>query len=123
MDKIGQILQFSSARNSLTSRCYCSETDLRRECANVLMVSRSLGTIRRPGTCSRMARFKRSELLCPLRGVLGAGLIADRAGRRKAITPLIRSNGFDDHARVMSLLTRRNDWIKRATPGTAQDVN
>src|ERR687889_1399479 len=74
-------------------------------------------------TCSRISTFDCTQLLRPFCGVFFTCFVANRAGRWKAITPLIGPNRFNDHARIMSFLPRLNDWIQGATPCATQNVH
>src|SRR6266540_1321087 len=71
----------------------------------------------------RMARLDLRELALPLRGILFSSFVADGASGRKFIAPFPWPHGFDDHPRVMALLLRLNDRIKRAAPSTPENIH
>ena len=70
-----------------------------------------------------MARLNLSQLLLPFLRIFIARICADRARRREFIAPFPRPHRFDNHPRIMALLSGRYDRIEWSTPSAPQNID
>src|SRR4030095_8010406 len=70
-----------------------------------------------------MARLNLSQLLLPFLRIFIARVRADRARRGEFIAPVPRPHSFDNHPRIMALLSGRYDRIEWYTPSAPQNID
>ena len=70
-----------------------------------------------------MARLNLSQLLLPFLRIFIARVGADRARRGEFIAPFPRPHRFDNHPRIMTLLSGRYDRIEWSTPSAPQNID